>query len=58
MNLVLHESDETFERYNELLTLRAALINHHMYFEYREMPEVERKAEIARLESLMEEMSH
>lgn len=58
MELRLTARHATFEDYNEKLTLLAALKNRHMYFEFRDMPEVEAEAEIARLENLLEEMSH
>lgn len=58
MELRLTERHATFEDYTEKLTLLAALKNRHMFLELKDIPEVEAKAEIARLEGLLEEMSH
>ena len=58
MHITLKSSDPEYEDYSEKLTLLVALKNSHMHPEYRDMPEVERQAEISRLESLLEEMSH
>ena len=58
MELRLRQSDAGFEDYSEKLSLLAALKNKHMYFELKDIPEVEAQAEIRRLESLLEEMSH
>jgi hypothetical protein len=58
MELRLKSTDEGFEEYNETLFLLAAMKNRHMYLEFRDMPEVEAQAEIARLQSKLEEMSH
>jgi hypothetical protein len=58
MELRLTESNSTFEDYNEKLVLLAAMKNRHMFLEFKDIPEVEAKAEISRLENLLEEMSH
>lgn len=58
MELRLRQSDAGFEDYSEKLSLLAALKNKHMYLELKDIPEVEAQAEIRRLESLLEEMSH
>ena len=58
MELRLKPSDETFHDYQEKLTLLAALKNKHMFLELKDLPEVDCLAEIARLENLLEEMSH
>lgn len=58
MEFRLKPSDPEYEDYNEKLTLLAALKNKHMYAEFRDMPEVEWKAEIARLTDLLLQMSH
>jgi hypothetical protein len=57
MVLILKESDKTFEDYNEKQMLLSALVNRHMFLEFRDMPEVEANAEIARLRGLLEEMA-
>lgn len=50
-------SEQSLE-WQELLILRAALINAHMHPEFAWLPEVERLAEIERLTQKMAEMSH
>lgn len=52
------ESSESFQDWQEVLFLRAALINHRMFLEFRDLPEVERLAEIQRLTDKLCEMSH
>lgn len=51
-------ASEFSEEWHETLFLRAALINHHMYPEFAQLPEVERLAEIERLTQKLCEMSH
>lgn len=52
------ESDPQFEELQEVLFLRAALINNHMFFELRDLPDVERNVEIQRQTERLCEMSH
>lgn len=55
---VSRESDDNFEELQEVLYLRAALINHWMFMEFRDIPEAERLAEVERLTGVLVEMSH
>lgn len=56
--LLASDDPEFFEDYALQLFLRAALINNHMFLEFRDMPTVERDAEIARITEKLAEMSH
>jgi hypothetical protein len=58
MELRIYASEETFEEIDELVHLIAALTNNHMFLEFRDFPEIERRAEIQRLKDKLEELFH
>jgi hypothetical protein len=58
MELRIKQSDEMFEIVYEIAYRIAACKNPHMFFGVGDVSEVERLAEVARLESLFEESMH
>lgn len=58
MELRLKSSDEYFPLVNMLSNLISVYSNPQLFYDIKDMPEVERLAEIQRLKNWMEELMH
>jgi hypothetical protein len=53
--LTMLPSDPNYPAWDWLLTMRAAWVNAHVYYDLRNIPEVERKAMVAELTDAAEQ---